>query len=36
MRFVADLPDYLGRGGPYLHDFVVEGDRDDARIALDA
>ena len=26
MRFVADLPDYLGRGGPYLHDFtVVEG-----------
>lgn len=24
MRFVADLPDYLGRGGPYLHDFVVE------------
>ena len=23
MRFVADLPDYLGRGGPYLHDFVV-------------
>jgi general secretion pathway protein J len=24
MRFVADLPDYLGRGGPYLHDFVIE------------
>jgi general secretion pathway protein J len=23
MRFVADLPDYLGRGGPYLHDFAV-------------
>lgn len=23
MRFVADLPDYLGRGGPYLHDFTV-------------
>lgn len=21
MRFVADLPDYLGRGGPYLHEF---------------
>jgi general secretion pathway protein J len=20
MRFVADLPDYLGRGGPHLHD----------------
>lgn len=24
LRFVADLPDYLGRGGPYLHDFTVE------------
>ena len=23
MRFVSDLPDYLGRGGPYLHDIVV-------------
>ncbi|NDK38034.1 general secretion pathway protein GspJ [Pseudoxanthomonas gei] len=23
MRFVSDLPDYLGRGGPYLHDLVV-------------
>lgn len=21
MRFVADLPDYLGRGGPHLHEF---------------
>lgn len=27
LRFVADLPDYLGRGGPYLHDLtVVRGD----------
>lgn len=26
MQFVADLPDYLGRGGPYLHDLVVTGD----------
>ena len=27
LRFVADLPDYLGRGGPYLHDLtVVDGD----------
>lgn len=26
MRFVADLPDYLGRGGPYLHDLSVDGD----------
>lgn len=23
MRFVADLPDYLGRGGPYLHELEV-------------
>lgn len=23
MRFVADLPDYLGRGGPHLHDVQV-------------
>ncbi len=23
MRFVADLPDYLGRGGPHLHDLRV-------------
>lgn len=27
VQFVADLPDYLGRGGPYLHDFSVEDDR---------
>jgi general secretion pathway protein J len=26
VRFVADLPDYLGRGGPYLHDFAIEDD----------
>lgn len=26
MRFVADLPDYLGRGGPYLHDLRVTGE----------
>lgn len=25
MRFVADIPDYLGRGGPYLHD-IASGD----------
>lgn len=24
MRFVADLPDYLGRGGPYLHEFTTK------------
>lgn len=35
MRFVADLPDYLGRGGPYLHDFAIEGDGDaGSRITL--
>lgn len=27
MRFVSDLPDYLGRGGPYLHDVGVADDR---------
>jgi general secretion pathway protein J len=28
LRFVADLPDYLGQGGPHLHDirFVDAGD----------
>lgn len=26
MRFVADLPDYLGRGGPHLHELTVAGD----------
>ncbi len=26
MRFVADLPDYLGYGGPYLHDVTVNDD----------
>ncbi len=27
LQFVADLPDYLGRGGPHLHDIeVVRGD----------
>ena len=27
IRFVADLPDYLGRGGPYLHDLSVVDDQ---------
>ena len=26
MRFVADLPDYLGRGGPHLHELAVARD----------
>jgi len=25
LRFVADVPDYLGLGGPYLHDIDVHG-----------
>lgn len=28
MQFVADLPDYLGRGGPHLHTFAVQRHRD--------
>ena len=34
MRFVADLPDYLGRGGPYLHDFRIVDDGEGVRIEL--
>ena len=34
MAFVADLPDYLGRGGPYLHRFTVEGGRGKQRIEV--
>lgn len=34
VRFVADLPDYLGRGGPYLHDVMVTGDRGNARLQV--
>ncbi len=34
MRFVADLPDYLGRGGPYLHDFQVVDQGGDVRLVV--
>jgi len=35
MRFVADLPDYLGRGGPYLHDIaVIGGGRNNVRLQV--
>lgn len=34
MRFVADLPNYLGRGGPYLHDFAIEDAGEGRRIVL--
>ena len=40
MRFVADLPRYLGRGGPHLHDLHVVDDgrsrRGDAQRRLEA
>jgi general secretion pathway protein J len=34
MRFVADLPDYLGRGGPYLHDVAVTHAGTQLRVAF--
>lgn len=34
MRFVADLPNYLGRGGPHLHDLAVLDDGDGLRLAV--
>jgi len=35
MRFVADLPDYLGRGGPYLHELtIVDGGQDGKRLEV--
>ena len=33
IRFVADLPGYLGRGGPHLHDIAVHGEGRDAALA---
>ncbi|HLT43476.1 MAG TPA: prepilin-type N-terminal cleavage/methylation domain-containing protein [Luteimonas sp.] len=34
MAFVADLPDYLGRGGPYLHRLEVAGPPGQRRIEV--
>lgn len=35
MRFVADLPDYLGRGGPHLHDVqLLDDDGGRGRLAV--
>lgn len=38
MRFVADLPDYLGHGGPYVHELYVAdragGDNVDLMLSL--
>ncbi len=35
MRFVADLPDYLGRGGPHLHALQVARDGDGFALLVD-
>jgi general secretion pathway protein J len=35
MHFVADLPDYLGRGGPYLHELVVDGRGSEQALRVD-
>ncbi len=34
MQFVADLPSYLGRGGPYMHDLQVSGEGDHRQLAI--
>lgn len=34
LEFVADLPDYLGRGGPHLHRLMVERDGDGVRLLV--
>jgi len=34
MRFVADVPDYLGLGGPYLHDIGATGQAPALRLQL--
>jgi len=34
LRFVADVPDYLGLGGPYLHDIGVTGQAPAQRMQL--
>ena len=34
IRFVADLPGYLGRGGPHLHDIAIHGEGDEAALAV--
>ena len=35
MRFVADLPEYLGRGGPHLHALSVTGGGDGIALQID-
>lgn len=35
MSFVADLPDYLGRGGPHLHELAIDGYGDTQALQVD-
>lgn len=35
IRFVADLPAYLGRGGPHLHDITVVDDGEGVRLQVE-
>lgn len=35
MRFVAEVPGYLGRGGPYLHDLQVSGECSRQQLRID-
>lgn len=35
MHFVSDLPDYLGRGGPYLHTLAIQRDGGQLRLTVD-
>jgi len=35
MRFVADLPDYLGRGGPHLHELSIDGGESGQALQVD-
>jgi general secretion pathway protein J len=34
LRFVADLPNYLGQGGPHLHDIAVDDAGDAQRLTV--
>lgn len=34
IRFVADLPSYLGRGGPHLHDIAIHDDDGGSTLAV--
>jgi general secretion pathway protein J len=34
MRFVADLPDYLGRGGPYMHELTIDETPEGLRLTV--